>query len=59
MQYLPNFSLLLSKLCFLLIKIFKNPKKTQNFTKNMYVDYKKMVIDIDKHFLHLLGFSNN
>merc|ERR1712030_115737 len=46
----PNFSLLLSKLYFLLIKMEKDPKKIQNYTKNTQVDYKKMVIDIDECF---------
>ena len=36
-----QFSLFLSKLYFLLIKILKNPKKMQNFTKSTQVDYKK------------------
>ena len=45
-----KFQLVFIKIVFLLIKILKNPKKTQNFTKNTQVDYKKRVIDIDKCF---------
>ena len=39
----PNFSLLLSKLYFLLIKMEKKSKKTHNFAKNSQLIHNNMV----------------